>query len=43
MDERSQTLKVNGLEVKVVPVSPLAKTNLEEVNEVMQFYQIANA
>ena len=37
-------LKVNGLEVKVTPVSPLAKAqNLEEVNEVMQFFQIANA
>ena len=37
-------LKVNGLEVKVVPISPLAKAqNLEEVNEVMQFFQIANA
>jgi len=35
-------LKVNGLEVKIVPVSPLAKAqNLEEVNEVMQFFQIA--
>ena len=34
-------LKVNGLEVRVVPVSPLAKAqNLEEVNEVMQFFQI---
>ena len=37
-------LKVNGLEIKVTPVSPLAKAqNLDEVNEVMQFYQIANA
>jgi hypothetical protein len=37
-------LKVNGLEVKVTPVSPLAKAqNLDEVNEVMQFFQIANA
>ena len=47
MDEKGLIqlpLKVNGLEVKVVPVSPLAKAqNLEEVNEVMQFYQIANA
>ena len=34
-------LKVNGLEVRVVPISPLAKAqNLEEVNEVMQFFQI---
>ena len=37
-------LKVNGLEVKVTPVSPLAKAqNLEEINEVMQFFQIANS
>ena len=37
-------MKVNGLEVKVTPVSPLAKAqNLDEVNEVMQFFQIANA
>jgi hypothetical protein len=37
-------LKINGLEVKVVPVSPLAKAqNLEEVNEVMQFVQIASS
>jgi hypothetical protein len=37
-------LKVNGLQVKVTPVSPLAKAqNLDEVNEVMQFFQIANA
>ena len=47
MDEKGLIqlpLKVNGLEVKVVPVSPFAKAqNLEEVNEVMQFYQIANA
>ncbi len=37
-------LKVDGLEVKVIPVSPLAKAqNLEEINEVMQFFQIANS
>jgi hypothetical protein len=37
-------LKVNGLQVRVTPVSPLAKAqNLDEVNEVMQFFQIANA
>jgi hypothetical protein len=37
-------LKIDGLEVKVVPISPLAKAqNLEEVNEVMQFFQIANS
>ena len=47
MDEKGLIqlpLKVNGLEVKVVPVSPLAKAqNLEEINEVMQFFQIANS
>ena len=46
MDEKGliqMPLKVNGLQVKVTPVSPLAKAqNLEEVNEVMQFVQIAN-
>jgi hypothetical protein len=37
-------LKVNGLEVKIVPVSPLAKAqNLEEISEVMQFVQIAGS
>jgi hypothetical protein len=35
-------LKVNGLEVRIVPVSPIAKAqNLEEINEIMQYYQIA--
>ena len=47
MDEKGliqMPLKVNGLQVRVVPVSPLAKAqNLEEVNEVMQFVQIANS
>tara|TARA_R100001460_G_scaffold4690_5_gene13104 strand:- start:9000 stop:10601 length:1602 start_codon:yes stop_codon:yes gene_type:complete len=47
MDEKGLIqlpLKVNGLEIKVVPISPLAKAqNLDEVNEVMQFFQIANA
>ena len=47
MDEKGLIqlpLKVNGLEVKIVPVSPLAKAqNLEEINEVMQFFQIANS
>ena len=47
MDEKGLIqlpLKVNGLEVKVVPVSPLAKAqNLEEINEIMQFFQIANS
>lgn len=37
-------LKVNGLEVKIVPISPLAKAqNLEEINEIMQFVQIAGS
>lgn len=36
-------LKVNGVEVKVVPVSPLAQTQkLQEVNDVVQYMQIAN-
>ncbi len=47
MDEKGLIqlpLKIDGLEVKVVPISPLAKAqNLDEVNEVMQFFQIANA
>ena len=47
MDEKGLIqlpLKVNGLEVKIVPVSPLAKAqNLEEINEIMQFFQIANS
>lgn len=37
-------LKVNGLEVKIIPISPLAKAqNLEEINEIMQFVQIAGS
>jgi len=37
-------LKINGLEVKIVPISPLAKAqNLEEINEIMQFVQIAGS
>lgn len=37
-------LKVNGLEVKVVPISPLAKAqNLEEINELMQVWQMCQA
>ncbi len=47
MDEKGLIqlpLKIDGLEVKVVPISPLAKAqNLDEVNEVMQFFQIANS
>ena len=35
-------LKVNGLEVKVSPVSPLAMAqNLDEINNIIQFMQIA--
>jgi len=37
-------LKVNGLEVQVVPVSPLAMANnAEKLNEVMTFMQIAQS
>ncbi len=34
-------LKINGEEVKIVPISPLAQAqNMEELNDVMQFVQI---
>jgi len=34
-------LKVNGGEVKIVPISPLAQAqNMDELNDVMQFAQI---
>jgi hypothetical protein len=37
-------LKVNGVEVKVTPVSPLAQAQkLQEVNDIIQYMQIANA
>ena len=37
-------LKVNGIEVKITPVAPLAQTQrLSEVNEVVQFMQIAGS
>jgi len=37
-------LKVNGVEVKVTPVAPLAQAQkLQEVNDIVQFMQIANA
>lgn len=37
-------LKVNGVEVKVTPVSPLAQAQkLQEINDVVQYMQIANA
>ena len=37
-------LKVNGLQVKVTPVSPLAMANnMEKVNEIMQFMQMSQA
>jgi len=36
-------LKVNGAEVKVTPVSPLAQAQkLQEINDVVQYMQIAN-
>ena len=44
MDEQKHELplKVNGLQVNVVPVSPLAMANnAEKLNEVMQFMQIS--
>jgi hypothetical protein len=44
MDERGLIdlpLRVNGLEVKVAPVAPLAMAqNMEEVNSVVQFMQL---
>jgi hypothetical protein len=37
-------LRVNGLEVKVSPVSPLAMAqNMDEINNIMQFMQIAQS
>jgi hypothetical protein len=37
-------LKVDGVEVKVTPVSPLAQAQkLQEVNDVIQYMQIANS
>jgi hypothetical protein len=37
-------LRVNGAEVKVTPVSPLAQAQkLQEINDVVQYMQIANA
>lgn len=45
MDERGLIdlpLRVNGLEVKVTPVAPLAMAqNMEEVNSILQFAQIS--
>jgi hypothetical protein len=47
MDEKgliNLPLKVNGLEIKISPVSPLAKAqNLDDINDVMQFAQIASS
>ena len=44
MDERGLIdlpLRINGLEVKVAPVAPLAMAqNMEEINSIMQFMQI---
>jgi hypothetical protein len=46
MDERGLIdlpLQVNGLEVKVSPVAPLAMAqNMEEINNIMQFMQITS-
>ena len=37
-------LKVNGIEVKVTPVSPLAQAQkLQEINDVVQYMQLANS
>ena len=37
-------LKVNGAEVKITPVSPLAQAQkLQEINDVVQYMQIANS
>ncbi len=37
-------LKVNGVQVKVAPISPLAEApKMEEVNQLLSFMQIANA
>jgi hypothetical protein len=47
LDERGLIdlpLRVNGLEVKVSPVAPLAMAqNMEEVNAIMQFMQLSQA
>ena len=47
MDERGMIdmpLRVNGLEVKVTPVAPLAMAqNMEEVNSIMQYMQITQS
>ena len=42
MGEIALPLKVNGLQVQVIPVSPLAMANnAEKVNEVIQFMQFS--
>ena len=47
MDEMGKIdlpLKVNGLEVEVTPISPLAMANnMEKVGEVMQFMQLSQS
>jgi hypothetical protein len=47
MDERGlidMPLRVNGLEVKVSPVAPLAMAqNMEEINSIVQFLQLTSA
>jgi hypothetical protein len=46
MDERglvNMPLKVNGLEIKVSPVAPLAMAqNMEEINNIVQFMQLTS-
>jgi len=40
----SLPLKINGLEVKIVPVSPLAKAqNMDDVQDVLQWLQVASS
>ncbi|MFZ9959787.1 MAG: portal protein, partial [Candidatus Limnocylindrus sp.] len=47
LDERGLIdlpLRINGLEVKVTPVAPLAQAqNMEEVNSIVQFMQLSQA
>jgi hypothetical protein len=47
MDEKGlivMPLKVNGMQVKVSPVAPLAMAqNMEEISNIMQFKQLAEA
>ena len=47
MDDRgliNLPLRINGLEVRVIPVSPLAKAqNLDDIQDVMQWAQISSS